>query len=115
MKNTKIIIKTKSKSYPIYFGDGILKSTGSLIKKNIFKAKKICIVSDKNLPPFLLKKLTKSLKKYNFKIYRLSANEKIKSFRVAEKLIENLLKDNLNVRFQMQLHKQIWEPNIKGV
>ena len=96
MKNTKIIVKTKSKSYPIYFGDGILNTTGTLIKKNLPDVKKICIISDKNLPWILLKKLTKSLKKYNFKIYRLSANEKIKSFRVAEKLIENLLKDNLN-------------------
>ena len=39
MKNTKIIVRTKSKSYPIYFGDEILKSTATLIKKNISKVK----------------------------------------------------------------------------
>ena len=35
MKNIKFIVKTKSKSYPIYFGNGILNTTGSLIKKNL--------------------------------------------------------------------------------
>ena len=96
MKNTKIIIKTKSKSYPIYFGDEILNTTHTLIKKNLPNVKKICIISDKNLPLVLLKKLSKSLKKYNPKIYRVSVSEKIKNFKVANKIIENLLKDNFN-------------------
>ncbi len=30
-------------------------------------------------------------------------------------LAEWILKDNLNVRFQLQLHKQIWDPNKRGV
>ena len=46
MKNIKFIVKTKSKSYPIYFGNGILNTTGSLIKKNLVGIKKICIISD---------------------------------------------------------------------
>ena len=29
MKNTKIVVNTRSKSYPIYFGDGILNTTGA--------------------------------------------------------------------------------------
>jgi len=65
MKNTKIVVNTRSKSYPIYFGDGNLNTTGTLIKKNLPNVKKICIISDKNLPLVLLKKLSKSLKKYN--------------------------------------------------
>jgi len=32
-----------------------------------------------------------------------------------DKLVEWILKENLNVRFQIQLHKQIWEPNKRGV
>ena len=43
MKNTKIIIKTKSKSYPIYFGDGILNTTHTLIKKNLPNVKKYAL------------------------------------------------------------------------
>jgi len=53
MKNTKIVVNTRSKSYPIYFGDGILNTTGALIKKNLPNVKKICIISDKNLPTVL--------------------------------------------------------------
>ena len=96
MKNTKIIVKTKSKTYPIYFGDKIINTTGTLIRKNLPNVKKICIISDKNVPLALLKKLNKTLKKYNPKVYRLSAKEKTKSFKVAYKLIESLLKNNFN-------------------
>ena len=96
MKNTKIIVKTKSKTYSIYFGNNIISATGSLIKKNLPNVKKICIISDNKLPNFLLKKLIKSLNKYKLKIYKLSANEKTKSLRVANKIIEQLLNDNFN-------------------
>ena len=96
MKNTKLIINTKSKSYPIYFGNSILNSVGSLIKKKLPGVKKICIISDNKLPKILLINLIKSLKKYDVKIYKLSVNEKNKSFIVANKIIEQLLKDNFN-------------------
>ena len=96
MTNTKLIVKTKSKSYPIYFGDNILNTTGMLIKKNLPGVKKICIISDNKLSKLLLKKLTKSLKKYKVKIYKLSATEKTKSLKVANKIIEQLLNDNFN-------------------
>ena len=96
MKNTKITIKTKSKSYPIYLGDGIINLTGTLISKKLKNTKKICVICDKNLPPLLLKKLIKSIKKYNHKIYMLPAGEKTKNFQVAQKLIESLLKHNLS-------------------
>ena len=96
MKNTKLFVKTKSKTYPIYFGNNILNKTGWLIKKKLPGVKKICIISDNKLPKLLLKKLTKSLKKYELKIYKLSASERTKSLRVANKIIEQLLKDNFN-------------------
>ena len=96
MKTTKIIVNTKSKSYPIYFGDGIINKTGKLMQKNLPNVKKICIIFDKNVPLIFLKKLKKSLKKYNLKVYKLSAKEKTKSFKIAYKLIESLLKNNFN-------------------
>ena len=40
--------------------------------------------------------LVKSLKKYNLKIYKLSATEKTKSLGTANKIIEQLLRDNFN-------------------
>ena len=41
MKTMKLNIKTKTKNYPIYFGNNILNKTGELIKKNIIGVKKI--------------------------------------------------------------------------
>jgi len=96
MKNIKFIVKTKSKSYPIYFGNNILNITGKLIRKNLSRTKKICIISDKKLPKLLLNKLIRSLKKYDLIIFRLTASEKTKSIGVANKIIEKLLKDNFN-------------------
>tara|TARA_Y100000590_G_C15638560_1_gene983994 strand:+ start:209 stop:1318 length:1110 start_codon:yes stop_codon:yes gene_type:complete len=96
MKNTKLIIKTKSKTYPIYFGSNILNKIGVLIKKNLPNVKKICIISDNKLPKSLLKKLIKPIKKYNPEIYKLPSNEKTKSFKVANKIIEQLLNKNFN-------------------
>ena len=96
MKNTKLIVKTKSKSYPIYFGNNIVGNMGGLIKKNLPEVKKICVISDNKLPKLILKKLIKSLKKYELKIYKLTASEKTKSLRVANKIIEQLLNNNFN-------------------
>ena len=35
MKGKQILIETKSKIYPIYFGNEILKLTGKIIKKKL--------------------------------------------------------------------------------
>ena len=95
MKSTKILVNTKSKSYPIFFGNNIINSTGTFIKKNVPNVKKISIICDRNIPSSIKNKLKKSLRIYNPKIYNLIANEKTKSFKEANKLIENLLRDNL--------------------
>ena len=96
MKNNKLIIKTKSKIYPVYFGNNILNIVGGLIKKKLPNVKKICIISDRKLSKILLKKLINSLKIYNLRIYKLSVSEKTKKLNVANKIIEQLLKDNFN-------------------
>ena len=96
MQNSKILIHTKSKTYPIYIGDNVLKSSGIFIKKNIPHVRKISIIADKKIKPVLFKKLNKSLNNYKVKIYKINSNENSKSFKIAKKLVENLLKDNLN-------------------
>tara|TARA_B100001123_G_C15259931_1_gene1006198 strand:+ start:256 stop:1368 length:1113 start_codon:yes stop_codon:yes gene_type:complete len=96
MKTSKLIVKTESKSYPIYFGKDILNTTGKLMKKNLPDVKKICIISDRKLPNLILKKLIRSLKKYELKVYKLIATEKTKNLKVANKIIEQLLNNNFN-------------------
>ena len=78
-------------------GPGLIKvSWGGIIKKNLPNVKKICIITDNKIPRILLKKLVKTLKKYEIKIYKLPSNEKTKSLKVANKIIEKLLKNNFN-------------------
>ena len=43
-----------------------------------------------------MKKISRSLKIYNTKVYKVKVTEKLKSFKVANKFIEDLLKQNLN-------------------
>jgi len=96
MNHKKIIVQTKSKNYPIFFGNNILRFTGKLIRKNLPDVKKICIISDKRLPNKLHKKLIWSLKNYDLKICKLLSGEKTKNLSVANRIIEKLLKDNFN-------------------
>ena len=96
MRNTKIIVKTKSKSYPIYFGNKIISNAGKLINKNLPGVKKVCILCDQKVPSIMVNKLKASLKKYNLKIYKLDVSEKLKNFKVANHIIENLLKIDFN-------------------
>ena len=96
MKINKLEIKTQSKTYSIYIGEKILNLTGRLINKKLPRVKKISVICDKKLPLNLLKKLKTSLKKYDVKIHKISAGEKVKTFKFANVLIEKLLKNNLN-------------------
>ena len=79
MKNNKIIVKTKTKNYPIYFGNKVLNSLGKIINKEIPNVRKVSIISDKNIPTKLLRKINLSLKKYKPKIYKMPTGEKTKS------------------------------------
>ena len=96
MRPIKLNVKTKTKNYPIYFGDNIINKTGRLIKKNLPGVKKISIISDNKLPKKLLTKLLRSLKSYDVQLFKLNANERNKSLTVANKIIHQLLKKNFN-------------------
>ena len=96
MKITKLNIKTKAKTYPIFFGNKILGNTGKLIRSNLPFVKKICVIADRKIPKKLLANLLRSLKRYDIKLFKITANEKNKSLPLANKIIEKLLKENFN-------------------
>ena len=96
MKNKKLTIKTKRKTYPIYFGNNILTKTGTLIRQNLTSVKKICLIIDSKLPKKISAQLIKSLKIYDVQLFKLIANEKNKNIFVANRIIEKLLKNNFN-------------------
>ena len=96
MKNKKLIIKTKSKTYSIHFGNNILTKAGTLIKQNLTSVKKICLIIDSKLPKKKSAKLIKSLRAYDVQLFKLTANKKNKNILVANRIIEKLLKSNFN-------------------
>ena len=96
MKSNKILVKSKSKKYPIYIGNGNISIVGKIMKQNLPDVKKICLIVDKNVPLKIRKKLKKYLRKFHTKIFILNVNEKIKSFKIANDIAEKILKDNFN-------------------
>jgi len=50
MRETKIIVKTNSKKYPIIIGSNILKKISNILKSNNIFFEKCIIITDKNVP-----------------------------------------------------------------
>jgi 7-carboxy-7-deazaguanine synthase len=57
----------------------------------------------------------KIIKKYNLENKCLLLMSPVYDKIDKEKIINWILKDNLNIRFQIQLHKEIWDKDKKGV
>ncbi len=96
MKSIKLIVKTKSKSYPIYFGNNVINLLGLYIKRDLPDVKKICLIIDLNLPKAIITKVVNSLNKFKVKIIKVRSNEKNKKLKTANSIIEDLLKNNFN-------------------
>ena len=96
MKPIKLIIKTKSETYPIIIGNNIVKNISQIFKKNSIKFNKCLLIIDKKVPKRIVSIITKSLKrKKNFKYY-FDANEKNKNQNQVHKILEILLKKNFS-------------------
>ena len=96
MKPIKLIIKTKSETYPIIIGNNLVKNISQIFKKNSIKFNQCLLVIDKKVPKRIVSTITKSLKrKKNFKYY-FDANEKNKNQNQVHKILEILLKKNFS-------------------
>ena len=96
MQITKINVNLNTGTYPILIGENILKYSKKYIKKNCPKTKKIALVIDDNVPKKFIKIIEKNLT--NFKIFKITfkVNEKIKSLKTVNKIIEICLANNFN-------------------
>ena len=96
MKPIKLIIKTKSETYPIIIGNNLVKNISQIFKKNSIKFNQCLLVIDKKVPKRIVSTITKSLKrKKSFKYY-FDANEKNKNQNQVHKILEILLKKNFS-------------------
>ena len=96
MKKFKIIIKTKSKNYPIIIGENILGKTGNLINNQIPSCKKIALIIDSKVPKEILVQVKNSIKNFDNLYIKLNTSEKIKNFKIVSELINKLLKKNFH-------------------
>ena len=96
MKESRIIVKTKNKNYPIIIGENILGKTGNLISTQIPSCKKIALVIDSKVPKKILVQVKNSIKNFDNLYIKLNTSEKIKNFKTVSKLINKLLRKNFH-------------------
>ncbi len=85
MKESKIIVKTKNKNYPIIIGENVLDKTGNLINTQIPNCKKIVLIIDSRVPKIILLQVKNSIKNFNSLCIKLNTNEKKKNLGPASK------------------------------
>ncbi len=93
MKENKIIIKTKSKVYPIIIGSNLLNKISTILKRNNLLFKQCLIVVDTKVPKKNIIFLKKNLncKKH---IFLFNSNEKNKTQKSVDKILNVLFKNN---------------------
>ena len=96
MKISKIHVKNKNTDYSIFIGNGAIKLLSKQIKILCPKTKKIGLILDKNIPKKYKREIRKQIKNYKVFVHEYFPSENLKSFNEANKLVEKLLKNNLN-------------------
>jgi len=96
MKLTKLIVKTKSQTYPIIIGFNFMSKISKIIKENSISFNKCLLVIDKKVPQNLISKVKKSFKNKKIFIYLINANEKNKNLKSTNKILEILLNANFS-------------------
>ena len=95
MKPIKLIVKTKSETYPIIIGSNLLNNLSKFLDNSLFSYNKCLLVIDKNVPNQHVAKIVKSFKKKNYK-YLFKATEKNKNQKIVNEILEILLKKNFS-------------------
>ena len=96
MKVQKIKFKNLNKDYSILIGNNILKILSLKVKTLCPKTKKIALIFDKCVPSKYKKIILNNLKKYEVYVYNFNANEKTKSIKSVNYLLNKLLLKNFN-------------------
>ena len=95
MKIKKILVNTIDGKYPILIGKDITPRLKNILDKNNIFSTKILLVIDNKVPSAIIKKIKKSFKKKIFLFY-LTSNERNKSQKNVDKIINILLKNKFN-------------------
>jgi 3-dehydroquinate synthase len=80
-KMEQILIETKSNTYPLYLGEGILESLPQILKTLSFPISKVFVITDGTIAKLYLSKLVSILEhKYDVCTHIVPSGEKAKSF-----------------------------------
>ena len=96
MKHTKLIIKTKSHTYPIIIGSNLIRNLNEIFKDNSIKLNKCLLLIDKKVPKKIISKIDKSLSKREVSKFFFNANEKNKNITNINKVLRILLDKNFS-------------------
>ena len=96
MRVNKLNVRNVETSYPIFIGNGAISLLNKQFRSSFPKTKKVAIIFDKNVPVKFKNKIKKQLKKYNIFSKEYLTNEKLKSFKNVNNLVEILIKENFN-------------------
>ena len=96
MKIKKLKVKNLNSDYSIIVGRNILNHISQQVKILCPGARKIALVIDKNVPKKFKSKVKNYLKNYEIYLFEYNVNEKFKSFRNVNKLVEKCLANNFN-------------------
>ncbi len=96
MKKIRLIVKTKSKKYPIIIGSNIIKEIKKILKSNNISFEKCLIVYDTKVPRNKLNILKKEIKSKKKIIYNFNSSEKNKNLKSINSLLNILFKFKFN-------------------
>tara|TARA_B100000902_G_scaffold226616_1_gene215217 strand:- start:547 stop:1653 length:1107 start_codon:yes stop_codon:yes gene_type:complete len=96
MKPIKLIIKTKSETYPIIIGNNLIKNLSKILRKNSINFNQCLLIIDKKISKRAISKITKSLKRKKVFKYYYEANEKNKNQNKVNEILKILLKKNFS-------------------
>ena len=96
MKKIKLIIKTKSKKYPIIIGSKIINRASNIFKSNNIFFEKSLIVYDTKVPIKNLNILKKNIKAKTKIVHHFNSSEKNKNLKNINSILNKLFKLNFN-------------------
>ena len=92
----KLLVKTKEKKYPIYFGANSYLKIKKILNENNIKPKKTMVIYDKKVPKKIISKFKAKLINNENIFIGIKFNEKIKNLNTVKKILDTLGKNNFN-------------------
>lgn len=92
----KVSVNTSTEKYPILIGNNLILNFLKILNKHSISFKKCLFIVDKNVPNKFIKKLRKNMSKKDIFFLYINANEKNKSQKTINEILEFLLKKNFS-------------------